>query len=89
MKHIKLSYSIVSFLFRKFSDPNYQNGLNRGTSTLRHSEYLKKYEPCYFDIFCRESAFYYTLTQGALPQRFAYVFKIKGHHFPGEFKIQN
>ena len=46
IKHAKVSYSIVSLVFRKFSYHTYRNGLNRGTSRLRYSEYLKKYEPC-------------------------------------------
>ena len=41
--HTKTSYSIVSLVFRKFLCGTYRNGLNRGTSKLRHSEYLKKY----------------------------------------------
>ena len=46
IKHAKMSYSVVSLVFRKFSCGTYQNDLNRGTSKLRHSKYLKKYEPC-------------------------------------------
>ena len=46
IEHTKISYSIASLVFRKFSCVAYQNGLNRGTSKLRGSRYLKKYEPC-------------------------------------------
>ena len=46
IKHAKISYSIVSLLFLKFSCGPYQNGFSRGTSKLRYSKYLKKYEPC-------------------------------------------
>ena len=46
IKQAKVSYSITSLVFRKFSYHTYQNGLNRGTSRLRYPEYLKKYEPC-------------------------------------------
>ena len=46
IKHTKISYSIASLVFRKFSCRTYRNGLNRGSSKLRHSKYLKKYELC-------------------------------------------
>ena len=46
MKHAKISYSIVLLVFRKSSCDTYRSGLNQGTSKLRYSEYLKKYEPC-------------------------------------------
>ena len=46
IKHAKVSYSIVSLVFRKFSCCTYQNDLSRGTLKQRYSEYLKKYEPC-------------------------------------------
>ena len=44
IKHAKISYSIVSLVFDKFSCGTYRNGLNRGISKLWYSEYLKKYE---------------------------------------------
>ena len=34
IKHAKISYSIVSLLFRKFLCGTYRNGLNRGNSKL-------------------------------------------------------
>ena len=46
IKHAKVSYSIASLEFYKFPFVTYRNGLNRGTSRLRHSRYLKKYDPC-------------------------------------------
>ena len=46
IKQAKVSYSIVSLVFRKFSCCTYQNDLSRGTLKKRYSEYLKKYEPC-------------------------------------------
>ena len=46
IKHTKISFSIASLVFHKFSCATYQNGLNRDTSKLRHSKYLKKHEPC-------------------------------------------
>ena len=46
IKHAKISYSIVSLVFRKFSYRTYWNGLNQSTSKLRYSKYLKKYELC-------------------------------------------
>ena len=46
IKHAKVSYSIVSLVFRKFSCGTYQNDLSRGTLKQRYSEYLKKYETC-------------------------------------------
>ena len=46
IKHTKISYSIASLVFYKFSCITYQNGLNRGTSKPRYSRYLKKYELC-------------------------------------------
>ena len=70
IKHAKSSYSIVTLVFCKFSWGTYRNGLNRGASKLRHSRYLKKYKPCQFDTSCRESAFQYTLAQGAVLQKF-------------------
>ena len=57
IKHAKISYSIISLVFSKFSCGIYRNDLNQGTSKLRYSEYLKKYEPYYLDTFCQESAF--------------------------------
>ena len=46
IKHAKISCSIAPIVFCKFSCVTYQYGLNRGTSRMRHSRYLKKYEPC-------------------------------------------
>ena len=46
INHARISYSIVSIVFRKFWCSIYRNRLNRGTSKLRQSNYLKKYEPC-------------------------------------------
>ena len=46
IKRTKISYSIASLVFRKFLCVTYRNGVNRGTSKLRHFKYLKKYEPC-------------------------------------------
>ena len=46
MKHAKICYSMVLLVFRKSSCGTYRSGLNQGTSKLRYSEYLKKYEPC-------------------------------------------
>ena len=40
IKHAKISYSVVSFVFRKFSCLTSRNGLNWGTSKLRHSKCL-------------------------------------------------
>lgn len=60
IKPTKLSFSIVSVVFHKFLCSIYQNCLNRGTSKLRHSTYLKKSELCYLDTFCWESVSYYT-----------------------------
>ena len=37
--------------------PNLQKRSKPSAWKLRCSEYLKKYEPCYFDTFCREPAF--------------------------------
>ena len=42
----KISSSIASLVFRKFPCRTYRNGLNRCTSRLGYSEYLKKYETC-------------------------------------------
>ena len=44
IKHTKISYSIASLVFYKFSCVTYRHGLNRGTSKQRHSKYLKKYD---------------------------------------------
>ena len=63
IKHTKISYSTASLVFHKFSFGTYRNSLNRGTSKLRHSKYLKKYEPYQFDIFCLESTFQDTRAQ--------------------------
>ena len=52
----KISYSIASLVFCKFPCVTYQNGINRDTSRLRHSRYLKEYEGCQLNIFCWESA---------------------------------
>ena len=41
IKHTKISYSIALLVFRKFSCRTCRNGLNRGTSKLRHSKYSK------------------------------------------------
>ena len=57
IKHTKISYSIASFVFRKFSCVTHRNGLNRGTSKLRLSKQLKKYKPYRYDTFCQEFAF--------------------------------
>ena len=40
IKHSKISYSIASLVFRKFLCSIYRNGLNLGTSKLRHFRYL-------------------------------------------------
>ena len=45
IKHTKISYSIALLEFLKFSCAAYRNGLQRGTSKLRHSKFLEKYEP--------------------------------------------
>ena len=57
IRHTKVSYLIASLLFRRFSCVTYRNGLHRGTSRLKPSRYLRKYEPCYFDTYCWETAF--------------------------------
>ena len=57
IKHSVISYSIVILLYLKFPLVTYENDLNRSVSKLRHSKYLRKYEPHQFDTFCRESAF--------------------------------
>ena len=49
---------------------------------MRHSKYHKKYEPCQFDTFCRESALQYTCAQCKVLQNLC-VSKITAHHFPG------
>ena len=46
IKYAKISYSIVSLVFQEFSSGTYGNSLNRGTSKLRHTKYLKKYKLC-------------------------------------------
>ena len=46
IKDNKISYSLASHIFRKFWCVTYRNGLNRSTSKLKYSKYLKKYEPC-------------------------------------------
>ena len=46
IKHNKISYSLTSHIFRKFWCVTYRNGLNRSTSKLKYSKYLKKYELC-------------------------------------------
>ena len=58
IKHVKVSYSIASLAFYKCSCATYRNSLNRGTSCLRHSSYLKKYQPCQLNTLCRESPLY-------------------------------
>ena len=82
IKLAKISYSIVSLVFRKCSYRTYQWS-KPGASKLRYSEYLKKYKKCKFHTFCWESTFWYTLAQHVVPQKFIYVSKITGHHFPG------
>ena len=57
IKLTKISYSIVSLAFRKFSSVTYRNVLNRGTSKPGHSKYFKKYRPCRYYVFCREFSF--------------------------------
>ena len=46
IEHAKISYSIDPQIFCKCSCGTYLNGINRGTSKLRHSKYLKKYGQC-------------------------------------------
>ena len=46
IRHTKISFLIASLVFRRFSCVAYRNGLYWGTSKLRHSKYLKKYELC-------------------------------------------
>ena len=58
IKHSKISYSIVILIYHKCSCVTHGNYLNRSVSKRRHSKYLRKYETCQFDTFCRESAFY-------------------------------
>ena len=77
----KISFLIASLAFCRFLCVTYRNGLQRGTSKLRHSKYLKKYEPCQFDTFCWETAFYYTRAKGAVTQKSKSVSKITGYHF--------
>ena len=55
IRHTKISYCRASLAFRTFSRGTYWNGLHRGISRLRHPEYLKRYEPYYFDTFSWES----------------------------------
>ena len=42
IKHAKISYSIASLVFRKFSYRTYRNGLNRGISKLRGTLSISK-----------------------------------------------
>ena len=81
VKHTKISYAIASLVFRKFSCVTYQNGLNRGTSKLRHSKYRKNAKrvgtiPFVGDL--RLSGFY---EQEAVPQKFICVSKITDRQF--------
>ena len=46
INHAKISYSIASIVFYRILCVTYRNGLNRGTSRLRHTRYFKKYEAC-------------------------------------------
>ena len=41
IKYAKISYSIASLVFHKFSYGTYRNGLNQGTSKLRKAEELR------------------------------------------------
>ena len=85
----KIFFLIASLAFCRFLCVTYRNGLHRGTSKLRHSKYLKKYEPCQFDTFCWETAFYYTRAKGAVTQKFISVSKIIGYHFFYQFTIKS
>ena len=81
VKHTKISYAIASLVFRKFSCVTYQNGLNQGTSKLRHSKYRKNAKrvgtiPFVGDL--RLSGFY---EQEAVPQKFICVSKITDRQF--------
>ena len=92
IKHIKISYFLASLVFCKYSCFTYWNGLNQGTSKLRHSKYLKKYKPCYFYTFCQEYTLQYTFAQSVVPQKFICVPKIIDFQFQCtmtdcEFKI--
>ena len=82
IKHAKISYSIVSLVFLQILVLNLLKLSKPGASKLRYSEYLKKYKKCKFHTFCWESTFWYTLAQHVVPQKFIYVSKITGHHFP-------
>ena len=82
IKHAKISYSIVSLVFRKFSYRIYRNGVNRvpqswGTlstskSTNRVSSILFVGNP-HFSIVLHRLWYLKNL----------FVSKITGHHFPG------
>ena len=92
IKHIKISYFLASLVFCKYLCFTYWNGLNQGTSKLRHSKYLKKYKPCYFYTFCQEYILQYTFAQSVVPQKFICVPKIIDFQFQCtmtdcEFKI--
>ena len=82
IRHAKIFYSIVSIGISQIFVPNLPKWSRPSASKLRYSEYLKKYELCYFDTFFRQSAFQYTLAHGAVPQKCIYISKITGHHFP-------
>ena len=56
-KHTKIFYFLASHVFHKFLYYTCRNGLNWGTSKLKHFKYLKKYELRYFDTFRWKSAF--------------------------------
>ena len=89
IKHSKISYSIASLVFCKCSCVIYRNGPNRGTSKLRHSKYLKKYEPCQLIPFVENLHFSILVHRVRYPKNLFVSRKQQIIIFPGEFKIQN
>ena len=82
IKHTKISYSLTSLVSRDFSRRTYRNGLNRVPQSWSPPS-TQKVRTVLVGYLLSETAFYYTHTQGALPQKIICVSEITGHHCAG------
>ena len=88
IKHAKISYSIASLVFHKFSYRTYRNGLNRvpqswGTTSISKSTNRVSSIP-----FVRNSHFN-ILLQRLRYLKILFMSRRKVITFPGEFKLRN
>ena len=83
IKHAKISYSIASLVFRKFSYRNYRNGLNRGISKLRGTPTISKSTNRVSSIPFVGNPHFSILLHRVQYLKNLFMSRRTGHHFPG------